>query len=168
MLKSPGKKNFNKLAGELLDKSAHPENWKYGERVWFPNIPLTVVQGKKNCPAIAFRTSCKATKFEVHQMVENLYGINVKKVNTLNYEYKKARTTLRGVWKKKGSNYKKAYVFVSETPNTKTHVSKMNKHRKEIESDYVHEDKTTESTEQIDENALTTELQTPNPEPKQN
>ncbi|MEZ5552164.1 MAG: 50S ribosomal protein L23 [Pseudomonadales bacterium] len=57
-----------------------------------------------------FKVSVDATKAEIKEAVEKLFGVTVDKVTTLNVKGK-TKKTVRGVTRKK--NWKKAYVRVA-------------------------------------------------------
>ena len=59
----------------------------------------------------AFRVAGDASKAEIKEAVEKLFGVVVKKVTTLNVKGKNKKN-IRGVSRKKG--WKKAYVRVAE------------------------------------------------------
>ena len=103
--------------------------WKFGTRQSLPNVRIALVQGKKSCPALTFHTEHQMTKFEIKQFLTRVYGFNVRKVNTLNYEREKRPSrTKRGVWVKKCSGYKRAYVYLSEKPAEHSIFTNMEKH----------------------------------------
>jgi large subunit ribosomal protein L23 len=170
VMKSIRKFNFNKNAGKLLDTSKSPENWKYGERIWFPNIPLTAVNVKKNSPALGFRTQPNVTKFEIGQMVERMYGIPVKKVNTINYEARKGRSQYYGIPRIIRSGFKKAYVYVADESvnrfynNMQANREEIQRGEEEEEEQNINEEVEIENKEQ----ETTKEITTNNPEPKEN
>jgi large subunit ribosomal protein L23 len=59
----------------------------------------------------AFKVAVDATKAEIREAVETLFGVSVKKVTTANVKGKVKRN-VRGVTRKK--NWKKAYITVAE------------------------------------------------------
>lgn len=62
-----------------------------------------------------FRVSPEANKFQIKQLVEQLYGVKVVNVNTLIVRGKnKSRYTKSGLLRGKTSAYKKAFVTVAE------------------------------------------------------
>jgi len=62
-----------------------------------------------------FRVSPDANKVDIKNAVEELYGVNVVSVNTMNYAGKrKSRYTKSGVIKGKTSAYKKAIVALKD------------------------------------------------------
>jgi len=62
-----------------------------------------------------FRVSPKANKIEIKKAVEELYGVKVDKVNTMNYAgKKKSRYTKSGVINGRTPAYKKAIVTLKE------------------------------------------------------
>ena len=62
-----------------------------------------------------FRVSPKANKVEIKNAIEELYGVNVVSVNTMNYSgSQKSRYTKAGLIKGKTSAYKKAIVTLKE------------------------------------------------------
>ncbi len=57
----------------------------------------------------------RANKIEIKKAVENLYGVKVESVNTMNYSGKrKARYTKSGYIQGKTAAYKKAIVMLAE------------------------------------------------------
>ncbi|MBS7314297.1 MAG: 50S ribosomal protein L23 [Candidatus Onthomorpha sp.] len=57
----------------------------------------------------------RANKIEIRNAVENLYGVKVERVNTMNYSGKrKARFTKTGYIQGKKAAYKKAIVMLAE------------------------------------------------------
>lgn len=64
---------------------------------------------------VGFRVSPDANKLEIKQAVEELYGVTVVSVNTMNYSGKrKSRYTKSGVVKGKEASFKKAIVTLKE------------------------------------------------------
>lgn len=64
---------------------------------------------------VGFRVSPDANKFQIKAAVEELYGVTVKKVNTMNYDGKrKSRYTKSGVINGKEAAFKKAIVTLKE------------------------------------------------------
>jgi len=62
-----------------------------------------------------FRVSPRANKVEIKNAVEEIYGVKVESVNTMNYAGKrKSRYTKSGVISGKTSAYKKAIVTLKE------------------------------------------------------
>jgi Ribosomal protein L23 len=62
-----------------------------------------------------FRVAPSANKVEIKQAVEELYGVKVESVNTINYAGKrKSRYTKAGVINGKTSAYKKAIITLKE------------------------------------------------------
>jgi len=62
-----------------------------------------------------FRVSPKANKIEIKKAVEELYGVKVDRVNTMNYAgKKKSRYTKSGVITGRTPAYKKAIVTLKE------------------------------------------------------
>ena len=60
-----------------------------------------------------FVVNKKASKDEIREAVEKMYGVNVRKVNTMNYLGKKRiRFTKSGVMQGKKSDFKKAIVSI--------------------------------------------------------
>lgn len=103
--------------------------WKFGTRQALPNVRIALVQGKKSCPALTFHTEHHMTKFEIKQFLTRVYGFNVRKVNTLNYEQeKRASRTKRGVWVKHRAGFKRAYVYLAETPAKHSIFTNMEQH----------------------------------------
>ncbi|MDR0611910.1 MAG: 50S ribosomal protein L23 [Dysgonamonadaceae bacterium] len=64
---------------------------------------------------VGFRVTPKANKLQIKAAVESLYGVNVVKVNTMNYDGKrKSRYTKSGVISGKEAAFKKAIVTLKE------------------------------------------------------
>jgi large subunit ribosomal protein L23 len=62
-----------------------------------------------------FRVAPSANKVEIRKAVEELYGVTVKSVNTINYSGKlKSRYTKTGVIKGKTPAFKKAIITLKE------------------------------------------------------
>ena len=62
-----------------------------------------------------FRVSPDANKLEIKKAVEQMYGVTVKDVNTMNYDgKKKSRYTKSGIINGKTSAFKKAIVTLKE------------------------------------------------------
>ena len=62
-----------------------------------------------------FRVSPKANKHQIQMMVEDLYGVKVVAVNTMNYSGKrKQRYTKSGLLRGKMAAFKKAVVTLAE------------------------------------------------------
>ena len=62
-----------------------------------------------------FKVIPSATKFQIKKAVEDMYGVNVKSVNTINYDGKKYRRfTKAGVINGAKANFKKAIVTLAE------------------------------------------------------
>lgn len=62
-----------------------------------------------------FKVISSATKFQIKKAVEDMYGVNVKSVNTINYDGKKYRRfTKAGVISGSKSAFKKAIVTLVE------------------------------------------------------
>lgn len=62
-----------------------------------------------------FRVAPSANKVEIKQAIEELYGVKVESVNTINYNGKrKSRYTKAGIISGKTSAYKKAIVTLKE------------------------------------------------------
>ena len=120
--------------------------WKYGTRIWFPNVQMKIVQGKRHQKSVGFKTDQKITKFEIRQFLTKVYGLNVKKVCTLNYEPKYGHAASWGNKKsiKMRSSFKKAYATLSDTP-VKSVVDKMDRHAQEIRTVCEHARKEVEA-----------------------
>jgi large subunit ribosomal protein L23 len=70
---------------------------------------------EKKANRIGFRVSPDANKLEIKAAIEDLYGVTVVKVNTMNYDGKrKSRYTKSGVISGKESAFKKAIVTLKE------------------------------------------------------
>ena len=62
-----------------------------------------------------FRVSLNANKYQIKNLVEELYGVKVTSVNTMNYEGKrKQRYTKAGLIRGKKPSFKKAIVTLAE------------------------------------------------------
>lgn len=62
-----------------------------------------------------FRVAPSANKVDIKNAVEQLYGVKVERVNTMNYDGKrKSRYTKAGVIKGKTSAFKKAIITLKE------------------------------------------------------
>lgn len=71
------------------------------------------VSEKRNC--YTFKVSPDANKHQVKMLVEQIYGVKVKAVNTINYAGKnKSRYTKSGLVRGKADAFKKAYVTLAE------------------------------------------------------
>ena len=68
-----------------------------------------------------FKVNKKATKVEIANAVEKLFGVKVLKVNTMNINGKKKRV---GYNQGKTSDWKKAIVTIDMDPQTSTYLSK--------------------------------------------
>ncbi|CAD7700782.1 unnamed protein product [Ostreobium quekettii] len=85
---------------------------------YFPNISLYMLPlMEKELEAVkktgwlrkvAFRTTPNVSKLEIKAFLESVYGMEVEKVNTLNYEGKKKRRKYGMVQR---PDWKKAYVY---------------------------------------------------------
>ncbi|GHT11067.1 50S ribosomal protein L23 [Bacteroidia bacterium] len=64
---------------------------------------------------VGFRVSPDANKLEIKAAIEDLYGVTVVKINTMNYDGKrKSRYTKSGVVNGKEAAFKKAIVTLKE------------------------------------------------------
>ena len=71
------------------------------------------IQGDK-LNRYGFIVDGKANKVEIKKAVEEMYGVSVKDVNTVNYHGKrKSRYTKAGMLTGRTNNYKKAFVTLS-------------------------------------------------------
>ena len=62
-----------------------------------------------------FRVSPEANKYQIKDLVEKIYGVNVKSVNTANMRAnRKQRWTKSGLLRGTTARWKKAYVTVAE------------------------------------------------------
>ena len=68
-----------------------------------------------------FKVNKKATKIEIKNAVEKLFGVKVLKVNTINMNGKKKRV---GYHQGKTSDWKKAIVTIDTDPKTETYLTK--------------------------------------------
>lgn len=78
----------------------------------FVNVPFVLLSHTKfvGQNVFTFRVPPQITKPEIKSILEKMYGLRVKKVNTLNYGGKYKRNGHnKGFWTKR---YKKAYVTV--------------------------------------------------------
>ncbi|GJP47361.1 hypothetical protein CLOM_g6561 [Closterium sp. NIES-68] len=77
-----------------------------GRLVHFANIPLRIVRPEslENIKEVVFRTVPSVNKVEIRRYLESLYGLEVDRVHTMNYEGKKKRSRFgfyrRPDWKK--------------------------------------------------------------------
>jgi len=64
---------------------------------------------------VGFRVSPDANKLEIKKAIEDLYGVTVVKVNTMNYDgKKKSRYTKTGTVTGRESSFKKAIISLKE------------------------------------------------------
>ena len=74
----------------------------------------TMITEKKS-NRVGFRVSPDANKLEIKAAIEQLYGVKVEKINTMNYDGKrKSRFTKSGVMNGKEASFKKAIVTLKE------------------------------------------------------
>lgn len=86
---------------------------------FFPNFPMRLMplseaqqkafEATGHVDRLAFKTIPSIGKIEIKQFLERVYGLDVAKVNTLNYEGRKKRGK-GGFYRR--PDYKKAYVFL--------------------------------------------------------
>jgi large subunit ribosomal protein L23 len=70
---------------------------------------------EKKTNRVGFRVSPDANKLEIKAAIEDLYGVKVVKVNTMNYDGKrKSRYTKSGTTSGQESAFKKAIVTLKE------------------------------------------------------
>jgi large subunit ribosomal protein L23 len=70
---------------------------------------------EKKANRVGFRVSPDANKLEIKAAIEELYGVTVVKINTMNYDGKrKSRYTKSGVVTGKEAAFKKAIVTLKE------------------------------------------------------
>lgn len=84
--------------------------------VWFPQFAMTMVRRVSATQApnnFVFRVDPKMTKPEIKQYLERIYGVNVQRVATVNYEGKVRRS---GQHRFKLNDYKKVYVRLGNSP----------------------------------------------------
>ena len=81
---------------------------------------LTYIQRKKGKPEpvahnrYGFVVDKRANKIEIKKAVEQMYGVSVKDVNTVNYHGKrKSRYTKNGLQTGRTNHYKKAFVTLA-------------------------------------------------------
>jgi large subunit ribosomal protein L23 len=84
-------------------------------RMWMPTMPMTLVAARNATafkPASAtFRVLPRMTKHEIKEYLQKIYGLPVKKVNTMNFLGKRKRVpTERRVLYYKYKDFKKAIV----------------------------------------------------------
>ena len=73
----------------------------------------TKLSEKRNC--YTFRVSPDANKYQIKALIEEIYGVRVKSVNTALMRGKnKSRWTKSGLLRGKTAAWKKAYVTVAE------------------------------------------------------
>jgi len=73
----------------------------------------TKLSEKRNC--YTFRVSPDANKYQIKQLIEQLYGVKVESVNTAVVRGKnKSRWTKSGLLKGKTNSWKKAFVTVAD------------------------------------------------------
>ena len=83
--------------------------------MWMPQMPMTLVgatnpTASKNATA-TFRVMPKMTKHEVKEYLQEIYGLPVRKVNTMNYQGKRKKVmTESKIAYYKYKDYKKAIV----------------------------------------------------------
>ena len=64
---------------------------------------------------VGFRVSPHASKLEIKKAIEELYEVNVERINTMNYSGKrKSRYSKSGVIEGKEASYKKAIITLKE------------------------------------------------------
>ena len=70
---------------------------------------------EKKANRVGFRVTPDANKLEIKAAIEELYGVEVVKINTMNYDGKrKSRYTKSGVISGKEAAFKKAIVTLKE------------------------------------------------------
>jgi large subunit ribosomal protein L23 len=70
---------------------------------------------EKKANRVGFRVSPDANKLEIKAAIEELYGVTVVKINTMNYDGKrKSRYTKSGVVNGKEAAFKKAIITLKE------------------------------------------------------
>lgn len=122
------------MRGEGEEKARHYQ--EVMPRIMFPYIPMRMVVQPKNLlrantqrmpsakldprssgewDKIVLQTPLQTSKFELKQYLSKVYGLEVMKVNTINYEGKGLAQTSIGrkqFWMRRYADYKKAYVTV--------------------------------------------------------
>ena len=87
---------------------------------------MTTAEGKIKLAVM--RTSCNYGKKDLQKYLEHIYKLKIRKINTLNYDAKfKRKVAARGtkvIWRRHGSNYKKAYVQFYDPQLTKRELYK--------------------------------------------
>jgi len=80
-------------------------------RIMMPNIPMVLMHrsSKLSPNTLVFRTTPKMTKIEIQRYFQQIYGVKVLKVNTVNVEGAKKRVRRPGQFIKQ-PDIKKAYV----------------------------------------------------------
>ena len=86
-----------------------------GFRMWMPNMPMMMTSARNATatqPARAtFRVLPRMTKHEIKEYLTKIYGLPVRKVNTMNYMGKRKKVMgSRKVLYYKYKDFKKAYV----------------------------------------------------------
>eukprot|EP00878_Enallax_costatus_P006191 GHUV01006490.1.p1 GENE.GHUV01006490.1~~GHUV01006490.1.p1 ORF type:complete len:191 (+),score=71.96 GHUV01006490.1:237-809(+) len=117
---------------------------------WFPNIRLTMLplepEAKKqllDCGwlrEVAFRTEPRVNKLEIKAFLEAVHGMQVERVNTINYQGKKRQVihNNKQYWKRE-SDWKKAYVIFKppkDDPKVQEIVTEweQQKHQRQLEA----------------------------------
>ncbi len=90
------------------------------------DIIIKPIRTEKSSNAIAegkytFEVATNATKVEIKKAVEEIFGVKVKKVNTLNYDGKNKRV---GVHQGKTKAWKKAVVEIDKNPSGEKYLTK--------------------------------------------
>eukprot|EP00271_Cylindrocystis_brebissonii_P010402 TRINITY_DN26583_c0_g1_i1.p1 TRINITY_DN26583_c0_g1~~TRINITY_DN26583_c0_g1_i1.p1 ORF type:complete len:116 (-),score=28.05 TRINITY_DN26583_c0_g1_i1:241-588(-) len=82
-----------------------------GRLIHFANIPLRLMlpATRENITTVAIKTLPSVNKIEIRRILQSLYGLDVERVATLNYEGKKKRSRY-GMYRQ--PDYKKAYVYL--------------------------------------------------------
>lgn len=81
-----------------------------------PIITEKATAASENLNRFTFAVDVKANKIEIKEAVENMYGVTITNVRTMNYGGGKSSTkyTNRGIVEQRSKRWKKAIVTVAE------------------------------------------------------
>lgn len=81
-----------------------------------PIITEKATAASENLNRFTFAVDVKANKIEIKEAVENMYGVTITEVRTMNYGGGKSSTkyTNRGIVEQRNKRWKKAVVTVAE------------------------------------------------------
>lgn len=81
-----------------------------------PIITEKATSASENLNRFTFAVDVKANKIEIKEAVENMYGVTITEVRTMNYGGGKSSTkyTNRGIVEQRNKRWKKAVVTVAE------------------------------------------------------